>query len=95
VYLSLVSQGEWDQAKFESLLSEWIVATDQPFDAVEKPEFRTLLQYTHHGASLRIPKRDSMRTKIMKMGEDTVEGMRQMFSVRLRIFFIPSSVRLT
>lgn len=78
---SLGFQGEWDQAKFEALLTEWIVATDQPFDSVEKPEFHNLLQYTHHGATLRIPKRDSIRTKIMKMGEDTVEGMRQMFSV--------------
>ncbi|KAJ7863906.1 hypothetical protein B0H13DRAFT_2281978, partial [Mycena leptocephala] len=77
---SRASTGEWDQAKFDSLLTEWIVATDQPFDTVEKPEFKRLLQYTHHGASLSIPKRDAVRTKIMKMGEYTVEGMRQMFS---------------
>ncbi|KAJ6607260.1 hypothetical protein B0H10DRAFT_1741317, partial [Mycena sp. CBHHK59/15] len=41
---SQASTGEWDQAKFESLLMEWIVSTDQPFDTVEKPEFRRLLQ---------------------------------------------------
>ncbi|KAJ6559622.1 hypothetical protein B0H19DRAFT_905208, partial [Mycena capillaripes] len=48
---SRASTGEWNQAKFESLLTEWIVATDQPFDTVEQPEFRRLLQYTHHGAT--------------------------------------------
>ncbi|KAJ6454441.1 hypothetical protein C8R47DRAFT_997278 [Mycena vitilis] len=80
------TQGDWDQAKFESLLTEWIVATDQPFDSVEQVEFRNLLQYTHHGATLRIPRRDAVRTRIMKLGEDTIEGMRLMFAVGLHAF---------
>ncbi|KAK0437750.1 uncharacterized protein EV420DRAFT_1280417 [Desarmillaria tabescens] len=42
--------GEWDQAKFERLLLEWIVACDQPFEEVERPEFQSLLNYTHHPA---------------------------------------------
>ncbi|KAJ6454737.1 hypothetical protein C8R47DRAFT_997083 [Mycena vitilis] len=80
------TQGDWDQAKFESLLTEWIVATDQPFDSVEQVEFRNLLQYTHHGATLRIPRRDAVRTRIMKLGEDTIEGMRLMFAVGFHAF---------
>ncbi|KAF8478000.1 hypothetical protein DFH94DRAFT_620353, partial [Russula ochroleuca] len=35
--------GPWDQAKFEQLLTEWIVACDQPFDEVEKPKFVVLM----------------------------------------------------
>ncbi|KAJ7429252.1 hypothetical protein B0H11DRAFT_2266386 [Mycena galericulata] len=52
--------GDFDQATFDRLLAEWIVACDQPFE-VEKPEFIRLMEYTHHGSTLdfRIPGRDS------------------------------------
>lgn len=46
--------GDWDQDKFEDLLTKWLVACDQPFDEVKKPEFKAFLEYTHQG-SLRIP----------------------------------------
>ncbi|KAJ6565702.1 hypothetical protein B0H10DRAFT_1965559 [Mycena sp. CBHHK59/15] len=36
--------GPWDQAKFEELLVEWLVACDQPFQEVERPELRRLLE---------------------------------------------------
>lgn len=39
------------------------------------------MQYTHHGSTLKIPKRDAIRTKIMKLGQDTTEGMKKMFQV--------------
>ncbi|KAH9008872.1 hypothetical protein EDB83DRAFT_2168691, partial [Lactarius deliciosus] len=34
----------WDQERFEELLIEWVVACDQPFDEVEKPEFISLME---------------------------------------------------
>ncbi len=38
--------------------------------------------YTHHPAStLHIPHKDAIRRRIMKMGEDTVEGTKKMFAV--------------
>jgi hypothetical protein len=46
-----VNQGPWDQAKFEHLLTKWIVACDQQFDEVEKEEFVKLMTYAHHPAS--------------------------------------------
>ncbi|SJL18443.1 uncharacterized protein ARMOST_22032 [Armillaria ostoyae] len=74
--------GEWDQEKFKRLLLEWIVACDQPFEEVERPEFWSLLIYTHHPAPepLNIPSRTTVQRKIMKMGEDVVSSLRQMFS---------------
>ena len=40
------SQLPWDQErKFEQLLIEWVVACDQPFDEVEKPEFISMMEY--------------------------------------------------
>ena len=49
-------QGPWDQDQFGELLTKWIVATDQPFDTVDNPEFRELMSYIHHPApAIHIP----------------------------------------
>ncbi|KAJ7922597.1 hypothetical protein B0H13DRAFT_1534487, partial [Mycena leptocephala] len=37
-------QGNFEQEVFNRLLAEWIVACDQPFDEVEKPEFIRLME---------------------------------------------------
>ena len=76
-----VQEQSWDQDTFERLLSEWIVACDQPFDEVEKPEFRQLLEYTHLRPSLHIPHRGAVKKRIMKMGEDTIEDVKKMIEV--------------
>ncbi|KAG2124096.1 hypothetical protein BD769DRAFT_1669607 [Suillus cothurnatus] len=39
--------GDWSQEKFEDLLAKWLVACDQPFKDVEKPEFKAFVEYTH------------------------------------------------
>ena len=75
------SQGLWDQAKFERLLTEWIVACDQPFDEVEE-EFIKLMTYACHPApSVKLPGREGIRCWVMKMGEETVDGIHEMFAV--------------
>ena len=77
-------QEPWDQEKFEQLLAEWIVACDQPFEEVERPEFRALLIYVHHLApNLKIPHRDAIRRRIMRMCEETIEDTKKMFEVRI------------
>jgi hypothetical protein len=58
-----------------------MVVCDQPFDEVDKPEFRRLLEYTHFQSSLTIPHRHAMKRRILKMGEDTVEGIKKMIEV--------------
>jgi hypothetical protein len=77
----------FDQETFNRLLAEWMVACDQPFDEVEKPEFIRLMEYTHHGSTLnfKVPGRTAMRTRVMQMGVDTVEGTKKMFAV----FYFP------
>lgn len=65
------------------MLAEWIVLTDQPFDLVDNTAFRELVTYVHHPApELKIPHRDAMKRRIMKLGEDTVRSTKQMFAVR-------------
>lgn len=42
-----------------------------------------MMNYTHRsGAPLKIPKRDGIKRRVMKMGEETIEGIREMFTVR-------------
>jgi hypothetical protein len=61
---------------------EWVVACDQPFEEVERPEFITIMNYMHHnGTSLNIPGHNSIKRRLMKMGNETVENVRKMFSV--------------
>ncbi|KAF9545085.1 hypothetical protein CPC08DRAFT_396867 [Agrocybe pediades] len=64
----------WDQAQFEALLVKWMVACDQPFEEVERPAFRALLDYTHMASRkpLQVPGRTTIKKRIMRMGEDTI-----------------------
>lgn len=75
------AKGPFDQKEFERLLVEWIIACDQPFEEVERPQLRRLLEYTHHSIKpLHVPHRTTIKTRIMKMGEDKVEDIKRMFS---------------
>jgi hypothetical protein len=77
-----IYSGPWDQEKFEDLLVEWIVATDQPCYTVNEPKFHDLMMYTHHPSpNLNIPHCDTVRRQIMKMGDDTIKATKQMFLV--------------
>lgn len=73
----------WNQAEFEDILAEWIVACDQPFNQVDHPAFHALLNYVHLHArkALSIPGRTTIRKRIMKLGEDTIQSMQTMFRV--------------
>ena len=63
--------------KFEKLLVEWIVACDQPFDEVEKPEFVSMMEYNRDPTKFSLPKKDGMMT----LGENTIEDTKAMFVV--------------
>jgi len=81
--LMISQQGPWDQNKFEELLMEWVVACDQPFEETKRPEFIAMMNYTHHtGAPLKIPGCNGIKRHLMKMGNDTIEDIRNIFSVR-------------
>ena len=63
---------------------EWIIACDQPFEEVERLEFIMMMNYTrHNGSSLNIPGCNSIKRRLMKMGNDTIEDVCNMFSVCL------------
>jgi hypothetical protein len=81
---NFMTKGPWDQAKFERLLTEWIAAYDQPFDGVEKAEFIKLMNYARHPVILvKLPSREGIRCCVMKMSEDTVVGICEMFAVHI------------
>jgi hypothetical protein len=41
-----------------------------------------MMNYVHHtGNPLKIPGRNTIKRRVMKMGEETIEGVREMFSV--------------
>ncbi|KAF8179736.1 hypothetical protein K438DRAFT_1768768 [Mycena galopus ATCC 62051] len=67
--------GPWDQKEFERLLVEWLVASDQPFQEVERPQFRSLLEYVRHRAEeLDVPSSSTMQRRVMDMGQHLQQG---------------------
>jgi hypothetical protein len=61
---------------------EWVIACDQPFEEVERPKFIAMMNYAHHtGTSLKILKRNGIKLCLMKMGDDTIEDVCNMFLV--------------
>jgi hypothetical protein len=75
----------WDQNRFEELLAKWVAACDQPFSAVEEPEFRDLLGYVHihSGRVLRIPNPVTVQRRVLEMGVDVEQKLKDIFAVGL------------
>jgi hypothetical protein len=64
------------------LLTKWIVASDQPFEEVEKPELTDLLNYINRTpSSLKIPSHFTVKRHVMKMGAKSVQEMKDLFAV--------------
>ena len=81
LFSSFMQGKAFDQQQFNQYLHEWIVAADQPFEATENPEFRRLLEYTHLRPGLHIPSASTVKRRIIKMGEDTIQGIKDMIAV--------------
>ena len=59
----------------------WIVSCDQPFDEVDKPEFRELLEYCNRYGEMQIPSRTTIATRVKEMGQETVAATKKMIEV--------------
>lgn len=82
-------QEPWNQDKFEKLLIEWMIACDQPFNKVEKPEFIAAMSYGRSTSKFTLPKQEGIQRQIMKLGHEAVEEIRTMFVVRfLHCYFL-------
>ncbi|KAG6823237.1 hypothetical protein H0H92_010903, partial [Tricholoma furcatifolium] len=74
----------WNQKRFEELLIRWIVACDQPFDEVEKPEFIDMMNYGRQSIpDFSLPKRDGVHRRIMTLSDSTVADIKDIFAVGL------------
>lgn len=81
-FFEIYLQEPWDQKKFEELLTRWIIACDQPFEEVERPEFIEMMQYGHHAVpNFSLPQREGVQRRVMKLGEKTINDIREIFAV--------------
>jgi predicted phage tail protein len=62
-------------------VAKWVAVCDEPFTAVNAPEFREMLQYAHR-KQLRIPHDQSVKERIQKMSTAMKAGLTQIFAVR-------------
>ena len=81
----------WDQIKFEWLLIEWMVTCDQLFDEVQKPEFVSMMEYGRDPKTFSLPKRDGVRRRVMKLGEETVQETKDIFAVCFFVLLFPNT----
>ena len=58
------------------------MACDQPFTEVENPEFIAAMGYGRTSSNFTLPKKDGIRRRVMKLGEEVVEETKAMFAVR-------------
>jgi hypothetical protein len=61
-----------------------VAACDQPFTAVNAPEFREMLQYAHR-KPLIIPRNHSVKERIVKMGKAMQIELAKIFKVRVSV----------
>ncbi|KAJ7862488.1 hypothetical protein B0H14DRAFT_3612615 [Mycena olivaceomarginata] len=69
-------------ADARELVAKWVAVCDQPFIAVNKPEFREMLRYAAlHPADkiLKIPKDQAVKTKIQNMEKEMVKELAAIF----------------
>jgi hypothetical protein len=57
---------------------------------VDGKEFRELRQYMHHPAKkqLKIPRATAVKSRIMDLGEEIVDGLKQTFAVSIVHYFL-------
>jgi hypothetical protein len=75
-------QVPWDEEHFNDLVAKWVATCNQPFAAVNKPEFREMLQYAAlHPADkpIVIPKREAVKARIHAMEKEMVEELSAIF----------------
>ncbi|KAJ7862277.1 hypothetical protein B0H14DRAFT_3614052 [Mycena olivaceomarginata] len=81
------SKVPWDEEHFNDLVAKWVATCNQPFAAVNKPEFREMLQYAAlHPADkpIVIPKREAVKARIHAMEKEMVEELSAIFLQDIR-----------
>lgn len=74
-------QGPFDQDQFERLLAEWTTICNQPFEEVESPSLRRVLQYVHGSTPLRIPSADTIRRRVLELGQGALYETKELIRV--------------
>jgi hypothetical protein len=59
-----------------------MIACDQPFNEVENPEFIAVMSYGRSSSKFTIPKKDGVQRRVMKLGDETVQEVKELFAVR-------------
>lgn len=63
-------------------MTTWIAASDTPFSEVETPHFKSFLQYVRGNPDLFIPSAQTIQRRVMKMGDTSVDDLKQTVQVR-------------
>jgi hypothetical protein len=53
---------------------------DQPFDEVEKVEYRRMMQYAARGSGAHLPSADTIKRRIQDMGSNMIQDLETMIA---------------
>ncbi|KAH9920979.1 hypothetical protein B0H21DRAFT_701867 [Amylocystis lapponica] len=74
----------YTHARFRDASIEWIVATDQPIQALEHPTFRKMIDIASRATeAIKIPGRKRTRKEIIRMFQQQLLHLRKKLNVRL------------
>ncbi|OBZ65066.1 putative AC transposase [Grifola frondosa] len=69
----------FDYNTWVRLVCEWIAACDEPFDAVERPEWIKMVRYaSRRGDQLKTPSADTVKNHVMTMADDVVASIKSL-----------------
>lgn len=80
-YYNTSSKEPWNQKEFERKLAEWVAAEDIPFSAIEKPYFKSLLNFLYRASGLQIPSADTIQRRTLKMGDESISDLKHTINV--------------
>jgi hypothetical protein len=75
-------QEPFSYEKWEEKLINYIIVSNLPFSEVDVEEFADLIHYTHHNlTNLNIPSSSTVKRRVLKASEHTVDQLRSLFRV--------------
>lgn len=80
-YYNASSKEPWNQKMFERKIAEWVAAEDIPFSAIEKPYFKSLLNFLYRASGLQIPSADTIQRRTLKMGDESISDLKHTINV--------------
>lgn len=67
--------------KFHEKIIRWVIVSNQPFTEIENEEFRDMMGYARRSLAVKMPKADSLKSKVMVYSEEMRNNLKKLLAV--------------